>query len=263
MEEEADTSILDEVLASPPLGDERPPAAEPAAAPMDQEVAASAALCLEQAAEEAAAPDAKKQRLLQGSANGGPLGGEPLSGVGALRQAMATSDAEDVLCEIRHFLGHDQRLPERTRLAVQFLDGLRQEMIVAKKDETSPEFFRDPFEASDIQQYTFREVREKLGDGFRDKFWPMFQMYNRLPTTAGRPTRVQAAHRLPPRSQLHSRPRAGGGGAGRAAHFPGQEPLKRNMRAEMRAPSPNRDLRISYTPYTRWPPWLGSSRHVS
>ena len=130
--------------------------------------------------------DAKKQRVDDtaaagnGKTNGGGSldDGQPVTGVGALRQAMATSGVEEVLAEIRHFLQHDQRLPERTRCAVQFFDGLRQQMIVAKKDETQPEYFQDPFEASDVRQYTFREVRSKLGDGFRDKFWPMFQMYN-------------------------------------------------------------------------------------
>ena len=133
--------------------------------------------------------DVKKRRVDDGSSAGneapapaaasnGGHEGQPVSGVGALRQAMATSGVEEVLCEIRHFLQHDQRLPDRTRYAVQFFDGLRQQMIIAKKDETSPEYFRDPFEASDIQQYTFREVRSKLGDGFRERFWPMFQMYH-------------------------------------------------------------------------------------
>ena len=35
------------------------------------------------------------------------------------------------MAEIRHFLVHDERLPDRTRRAVQFLDGLRHQMVSA------------------------------------------------------------------------------------------------------------------------------------
>ena len=90
-----------------------------------------------------------------------------------------------VLSEIRHFLQHDERLPQRTRYAVQFLDGLRQQMSLANKDVSHPEYFECPFGATDIQQYSFREVRTKFGDQFRERFWPMFQLFNCvLPTRA-------------------------------------------------------------------------------
>ena len=98
-----------------------------------------------------------------------------------------------VLTEILHFLQHDQRLPAKTCHAVQFLDGLRREMTKAQKEETHPQLFDCPFVATNVRQYTFQEVRQKFGDQFKDKFWPVFQGFNCvLPVLAPEPEREES-----------------------------------------------------------------------
>ena len=51
-------------------------------------------------------------------------------------------------------------------------------MARAQKEETHPEFFECPFVATNVRQYTFREVRQKFGDQFKQRFWPVFQAFN-------------------------------------------------------------------------------------
>ena len=75
-------------------------------------------------------------------------------------------EAKTALAEIRHFLRSDPRLPAKTRHAVQFLDGLRGEMVLAHKEASHPQYFDCPFVATDVRQYTFKEVRQKFGDEF-------------------------------------------------------------------------------------------------
>ena len=83
-------------------------------------------------------------------------------------------------------------------------------MARGQKEETHPEFFECPFVATNVRQYTFtlpltltltpnphsnpnphshphpnpdqvkqytfREVRQKFGDQFKQRFWPVFQV---------------------------------------------------------------------------------------
>ena len=63
---------------------------------------------------------------------------------------------------------------------MQFLDGLRGQMVVAGKEQSHPEFFACPFAATQVQSYTFREVPQRFGDQFKEKFWPIFQAFNTL-----------------------------------------------------------------------------------
>ena len=86
-------------------------------------------------------------------------------------------DVDVALGEIVHFLTHDERLPGRTRKAVQFLHGLREQMVQHDTQKTNPELFDCPFTAASVEQYTFKEVRQQYGDSFRDKFWPVFQVH--------------------------------------------------------------------------------------
>jgi hypothetical protein len=85
-------------------------------------------------------------------------------------------DVDVALGEIVHFLTHDERLPGRTRKAVQFLHGLREQMVTQQTQVTHPELFDCPFTAAAVESYTFREVRQRYGDSFSDKFWPVFQV---------------------------------------------------------------------------------------
>ena len=101
-------------------------------------------------------------------------------GAEGVRSALEKASVGVALSEIRHFLAHDPRLPTRTRKAVQFLDGLRGQMVVAGKEQSHPEFFACPFAATQVQSYTFREVRQRFGDQFKEKFWPIFQAFNTL-----------------------------------------------------------------------------------
>ena len=118
----------------------------------------------------------------------------------ALRRDLERASVHTALTEITHFLQTDPRLPAKTRRAVQFLDGLRREMARAQKEETHPEFFECPFVATNVRQYTFREVRQKFGDQFKQRFWPVFQAFNcLLPVLAPEPDGEGAlASFLPP-----------------------------------------------------------------
>ena len=89
-------------------------------------------------------------------------------------------DVDVALGEIVHFLTHDERLPNRTRKAVQFLHGLREQMVQADAHKAKPELFDCPFVAHGVEAYTFKEVRQQFGDGFRDKFWPVFGVRRQL-----------------------------------------------------------------------------------
>ena len=82
------------------------------------------------------------------------------------------------LSEIVYFLTNDERLPGRTRKAVQFLHGLREQMVQKDTQKSNPELFDCPFTQAHIQNYTFKEVRQSYGEGFRDKCWPVFQAFN-------------------------------------------------------------------------------------
>lgn len=111
----------------------------------------------------------------------------------ALRRALDRAAVSTALAEIRHFLQHDPRLPAKTRNAVQFLDGLRGQMVQAQKEVSHPQYFDCPFVATDVRHYTFKEVRQKFGEQFQDKFWPIFQAFNcLLPVLAPEPERENA-----------------------------------------------------------------------
>ena len=89
-------------------------------------------------------------------------------------------DVDVALGEIVHFLTHDERLPGRTRKAVQFLHGLRAQMVSAETQKSNPELFDCPFTANSVEQYTFKEVRQRFGgETFQEKFWPVFQVQAR------------------------------------------------------------------------------------
>ena len=87
-------------------------------------------------------------------------------------------DVDVALSEIVHFLAHDERLPGRTRRAVQFLAGLREQMVTTRAHTKTPELFDCPFTQQNVETYTFKEVRQRFGEQFRDKFWPVFQAFN-------------------------------------------------------------------------------------
>ena len=64
--------------------------------------------------------------------------------------------------------------------------------ILAHKEESHPQYFDCPFVATDVRQYTFKEVRQKFGEQFKDKFWPIFQAFNcLLPVLAPEPEREE------------------------------------------------------------------------
>jgi hypothetical protein len=146
-------------------------------------------------------------------------------------------DVDVALCEILHFLKNDERLPGRTRKAVQFLhvrlshlapstacaplrhpllaplqppsppppllsrssrappidglhlqtrrsplpypaQGLREQMVQHDTQKSSPELFDCPLTRRKVSDYTFREVRQRYGEQFREQFWPVFQAFN-------------------------------------------------------------------------------------
>ena len=87
-------------------------------------------------------------------------------------------DVDVALGEILHFLTTDERLPGRTRKAVQFLTGLREQMVQKDCQKSNPELFDCPFSAASVETYTFKEVRMRYGDSFQQKFWPVFQAFN-------------------------------------------------------------------------------------
>ena len=95
-----------------------------------------------------------------------------------LRLALSRLDIDVALGEILHFLTNDDRLPGRTRKAVQFLHGLREQMVLAEAQKSNPELFDCPFTTKKVESYTFKEVKQQYGDDFRDKFWPVFQAFN-------------------------------------------------------------------------------------
>ena len=65
-------------------------------------------------------------------------------------------------------------------------------MAKAQTEETHPQFFDCPFVSTNVRQYTFKEVRQKFGDQFKDKFWPIFQAFNcLLPALAPEPEREE------------------------------------------------------------------------
>lgn len=90
--------------------------------------------------------------------------------------ARSRLDVDVALGEILHFLTNDERLPGRTRKAVQFLHGLREQMVQHDTQKSNPELFDCPFSAASVEQYTFKEVRTCYGDDFGAKFWPVFQV---------------------------------------------------------------------------------------
>ena len=114
------------------------------------------------------------------------------------QMAMAVCSKLDVdvaLSEILQFLQSDERLPTRTRKAVQFLNGLRQQMVHAQTHASHPELFDCPLSAaahdsaiapiaatlhssSIASVYTLADVRRSFGDGFQERFWPIFRAFN-------------------------------------------------------------------------------------
>ena len=95
-----------------------------------------------------------------------------------LRLALGKLDIDVALAEILYFLTHDERLPGRTRKAVQFLHGLRECMVQGEAHKSKPELFDCPLASNAVTDYTFKEVRQRYGDKFRDTFWPVFQAFN-------------------------------------------------------------------------------------
>ena len=51
-------------------------------------------------------------------------------------------------------------------------------MVQQETHTSNPELFDCPFSAAAVESYTFKEVRQRYGDSFRDKFWPVFQAFN-------------------------------------------------------------------------------------
>lgn len=95
-------------------------------------------------------------------------------------------DVDVALTEILQFLQSDERLPTRTRKAVQFLNGLRQQMVHAQTHASHPELFDCPLSAAAHDTaiapiaavYTLADVRRSFGDGFQERFWPIFRAFN-------------------------------------------------------------------------------------
>ena len=104
--------------------------------------------------------------------------GGPGTTADVLRVALSKLDVDVALSEIVHFLTHDERLPSRTRKAVQFLHGLREQMVQGEAHKSKPELFDCPFASKSIIDYTFKEIRMRYGDSFPDTFWPVFQAFN-------------------------------------------------------------------------------------
>ena len=78
-----------------------------------------------------------------------------------LRLALSRLDIDVALGEILHFLTNDDRLPGRTRKAVQFLHGLREQMVLAEAQKSNPELFDCPLASKAVETYTFAEVRQR------------------------------------------------------------------------------------------------------
>ena len=119
-------------------------------------------------------------------------------------------DVDVALTEIVQFLQTDERLPVRTRKAVQFMHGLRQKMVHQQKHASHPELFDCPLSAAAAKAaaskasaeseakggagsptsvaYTFGDVRSSYGDAFQEHFWPVFGAFNcMLPAHAPEP----------------------------------------------------------------------------
>jgi len=107
-----------------------------------------------------------------------PTDGGPGTNADMLRLALSRLDVDVALQEILTFLQSDERLPGRTRKAVQFLHGLRQQMVYAQAHVHHPEHFDCPLASACNSEYTFREVRKGYGDAFQEQFWPIFQAFN-------------------------------------------------------------------------------------
>ena len=84
------------------------------------------------------------------------------------------------LDEIRHFLAHDPRLPTRTRKAVQFLDGLRGQMVVAGKEQEAPRVLRVPVRGDAGAELHLPRGAPALRRPVQGAFWPIFQAFNTL-----------------------------------------------------------------------------------
>ena len=77
-------------------------------------------------------------------------------------------------------------------------------MVLHDTQKSNPELFDCPFTAASVEQYTFKEVRQQYGEGFRDKFWPVFQVCHgarraRLPRL--QIARMMTRASLPPATQ--------------------------------------------------------------
>jgi len=141
------------------------------------------------------------------------LPGGPGHHTDMLRAALSRLDVDVALTEIVHYLQSDERLPARTRKAVQFLDGLRQRMVHQQTHASHPELFDDPLGAVEAHAtsveggsgsptsvaYTFRGVRQSFGDDFNEQFWPVFRAFNCiLPAHAPETASKGASEMLPP-----------------------------------------------------------------
>ena len=79
----------------------------------------------------------------------------------AMSPAYSRLDVDVALNELLHFLQSDERLPLRTRQAVQFLHGLRQQMVYKNVHNTRPDLFDYPLPVATGPVLTFKEVSNK------------------------------------------------------------------------------------------------------
>ena len=65
------------------------------------------------------------------------------------------------LTEVLHFLQSDERLPGQSRLAVQFCNGLRTQMVYKKMHTKRPDLFECPVRLTSGHLWTFKQVRRR------------------------------------------------------------------------------------------------------
>ena len=104
----------------------------------------------------------------------------------SLQRALAAAPVGESLAAVRHFLGHDPRLPLSTRNAAQFLDALRSRLVDAPaQPSVSPKLsrhlFRSPFEVAGVHRYSMPEVEHVFGTKSSDSvFWSIFSTFHTL-----------------------------------------------------------------------------------
>ena len=111
----------------------------------------------------------------------------------SLQRALASAPVGESLAAVRHFLGHDPRLPLATRNAARFLDTLRTRILDEPSGSeggdasaTSPisvakHLFRSPFEVAGVHGYSMPEIEHVFGTRSSDSvFWPIFSTFHTL-----------------------------------------------------------------------------------